>query len=236
RFPQFRTSIILLGNMAFLNPTGDALKIAELLFPDQFEEKSTVNDKAIESTLRLTAEQAKSYAGHYWTDEVNHYKRVVVKNASLFLDNGNPNNGQQLVPIAPNQFAIKNTSILLNFTTDHQQVTIDYGMSKTIYKKYDPTPPRQLTEVEQYSGEYFSDELNTTYRIYLKNSNLFLKINSNDEQQIFPVPSQSRVIWNSKSMFWIGFAEIKFDVDEEGGVQGFKIGDGRVSGIWFEKQ
>jgi hypothetical protein len=62
---------------------------------------------------------------------------------------------------------------------------------------------------------------------------LQLAINQNPNMQLYP--AKNRVVWNSKNMVWIGFAEILFQQDEAGEVTGFMVGDGRLRGIAFKK-
>lgn len=238
RFPELKTSIILLGNSAYLDPTGDALKIAEIVMNDSFEDKKPLDTEQETSTVKVPSHTLSQFSGYYWTDQTNYFRRITIQNDSLFLDSGNPDYKQYLIPISQKEFVIQgsNPSTRLRFDTDDADLIINFGNLKRFFRKFDPSPPKNLKEIMSYIGVYNSDELESTYNIFQENEAIFLKINKNKPRQIFPLPENSEMVWNGKKMLWIGFGEIKFDLDENNIVKGFTIGDGRVSGVKFEKQ
>ena len=237
RLPELKTSIILLGNSAYLDPTGDALKIAEILLADAFTEKKPSNTEQETSTVSVPSDRLSEYSGHYWTDQTNYFRRITIQNDSLFLDSGNPDYKAYLIPISPKEFVVQGSNPLtrLEFDTEGTDLIMRFGKLKRYFRKFNPNPPQHLKEVMPYIGVYWSDELNTTYEIFRENEAIFLKISKNKPRQIFPLPEQSEMVWNGKKMLWIGFGELKFDFDENNTVIGFTMGDGRVSGVKFEK-
>ena len=238
RFPDHETSIILLGNSANLDPTGDALKIAEIIMNGSFEDEKPLYFEKETTKMAVTADYLSEFLGYYWTDQTNYFRRITMQNDSLFLDSGNPDYKQYLTPLSPKEFIIQgsNPSTHLRFDIDGADLLINFGNLKRSFRKFDPSPPKNLNEIMSYIGVYNSDELESTYKIFRENDTVFLEINKNKPRQIFPLPKYSEMVWNGNKMLWIGFAEIKFDFDENGIVNGFTIGDGRVSGVKFEKQ
>ncbi len=241
RFPTLNTSFILLGNSAYLNPTGDILKIADIYLETYLKtEKKTPNDLPEEKEFKIKNDILKKYSGYYWTDDVNYYRRFSVLNDSLFIDSGNIENRQYLKPISINEFSIQGFYLQnkLIFRPDQmgKELLATFGSSKRSFRKFDPKALENINELISYIGTYYSQELTSTYNIFVSSEKLFLKINNNTPIQIFPVPKNSRLIWNSKKMLWIGFGEIKFICDQNNVATGLIIGDGRVSGVKFEKQ
>lgn len=238
RFPELKTTIILLGNSAYLDPTGDALKIAEILMNDSFDDKKPSDTEQETSTVSVPSHILSKFSGFYWTDQTNYFRRITIQNDSLFLDSGNPDYKEYLIPISQKEFVIQgsNPSTQLRFNMDDADLTMSFGRLKRFFRKFDPSPPQNLNEIVPYIGIYTSDELKSIYKIFQENEAILLEINKNKPRQIFPLPDQSEMIWNGKKMLWIGFGELKFDFDENNIVQGFTIGDGRVSGVKFEKQ
>ncbi|MEM6377884.1 MAG: serine hydrolase domain-containing protein [Bacteroidota bacterium] len=236
RFPALETSIILLGNAAFLNPTGDALNIAELILPNKFKEPEKIATHKFPS-IKVSPAKLAQYSGYYWTDQTNYFRRISTQNDSLFLDNGDWNNRQYLQAIAPGVFVAMGTApeMKLSFELPHAELEMELGSTKRQFRKFDASPPTTIEEVKQYIGTYHSKELSSIYQIFQDQEALFLKINEAKAQQIFPLSADSRMVWNGKEMLWIGFGEIKFIVEKNQSIQGFEIGDGRVSGIKFEK-
>ncbi len=241
RFPEQKTSIILLGNSAYLYSTWDALKIAEIVLEGVFEsevEESETLQKTLE-TVDIPKAISKEREGFYWTDQTNYYRRISYNNDSLFLDSGNLEQKQFLRPISQNEYVLhgSNGTTRLYFASKKSKtpLRIDFGGVRRDFRKFDATPPQDLNELIGYFGVYQSEELNATYSFFAKKEKLYMQINSNQPMQVYPVEANSNVVWNGKQMLWIGFGEIKFDIDGQGLVNGFIIGDQRVGGVPFTK-
>ncbi len=238
RFPTLKTSIILLGNSAYLNPTGDALKIAEFLLKDAFEEDTPLDSSKDAAPVSLSSSVLSQFSGYYWTDQTNYFRRTTLQNDSLFLDNGNLDAKEYLMPVSKSTFVVKgsNPTTHLEFNASESDLIIHFGNLERRFRKFDPTPPQQVSELNPYLGVYTSDELESTYTIFKETDVVFLKINKNEPRQIFPLPTGSGMVWNGDKMLWIGFGEIKFEVDDNNVVKGLTIGDRRVSGVKFRKK
>lgn len=238
RFPELSTTIILLGNSAYLDPTGDALKIAEILMNNSFKDKKPSDTEQETSTVKVPSYILSKFSGYYWTDQTNYFRRVTLQNDSLFLDSGNPDHKDYLIPISQKEFVVQGSipSTRLRFNTDDADLIINFGNLKRFFRKFDPSQPKSIDEIMSYLGVYTSEELKSSYQIFRENDVIFLEINKNEPRQIFPLQEESEMVWNGNKMLWIGFGELKFDFDENDNVQGFTIGDGRVSGVKFEKQ
>jgi CubicO group peptidase (beta-lactamase class C family) len=235
RFPNQRTSVILLGNSAYLDPTGLGLRIADLLLADFLDQVSPPVPADLTPTVAVSTEALEHYPGYYWSDDMNQYRRISRSGDSLFLDSGNPANRRYLRPVAGNAFQLEDeSSVLLHFGAD-PELTIDYGRLARPFRRFDPTPPREVEEITAYLGSYYSKELRTTYRLDRTDERLLLTIGDGRPRQLFPVPPGDNIVWNGREMVWIGFAELKFDLAKDGSVNGLSVGDGRVSGVWFEK-
>lgn len=238
RFPELETTIILLGNSAFLDPTGDALKIAEILLEESFEGEESI-DKKIEAAATIIPHQILSdYTGSYWTDQLNYFNRITLQNDSLFIDGGNPDYKQFLIPITSKEFVLQNShpKTHLHFNNKDSDLSIYYGKTQRNFRRFNPTPPQSLKDIEPYLGIYKSSELESKYEIFQHKQAVFLKVNKKEPRQIFPLDFNSEMVWNGTKMLWIGYAEIKFDMNDDETVNGFTIGDGRVSGVRFIKE
>ena len=241
RFPNEKTTIILLGNSASLNPTGDALKIAEVVLEGTFdieEPKESFEPKGNDKDVQVLKSISEARAGYYWTDETNYYRRISFQNDSLFMDNGNILERSYLKALSQNEYVLHGsngaTRVLFQTNNDKPSLNIHFGTIERTFRKFDALPPQSLEDLDKYVGVYESEELETNYTFFKHESGLYLKINRNTPLQVYPLATDSRMVWNGKKMQWIGFGEIKFDVDTEK-VQGFTIGDQRVSGVYFKK-
>lgn len=91
--------------------------------------------------------------------------------------------------------------------------------------KFDPN----FEELEEYTGRYFSDEIETLYTIVLEDSSLVLQ-NYQLEEDIKLTPGNI-------DSFGGGFpiAEISFERNENGTIIGFNASNGRTRGVYFRK-
>ena len=82
-------------------------------------------------------------------------------------------------------------------------------------------------ELGEYAGEYYSEELDTTYRLIVREGELVGRHQRH---------SDFRLRFNEEDEFRGGvLGTIRFDRNVEGGIEGFKATSGRVRNLWFEK-
>lgn len=86
-----------------------------------------------------------------------------------------------------------------------------------------------LEDMEEYTGRYFSDEIETLYTIAIEDSGLVLK-NYQFEEPI-------KLSAGSTDSFGGGFpiAEVTFKRNESGEITGFNASNGRTRGVFFAK-
>lgn len=83
------------------------------------------------------------------------------------------------------------------------------------------------TQLQEYVGNYYSEELNAIYKFSLNNGKLMLKINRQD-----PLLLNAR----AKDNFDFQFGNLQFARNEKGEITGLNFEGGRVKGIRFEKR
>lgn len=239
RFPDSELSIIILGNLSNLWSTYDAQKIADILLKDTFENYTQPEKEEVYS-VQKQSQDVSQLAGYYWTDETNYFRRISFQNDSLFLDSGNLNYKQYLLPIGENEYVVADyeSTFYLKFTPEQfaQELTMSVGSITRQFRKYEVGEPSDLSDLTKFEGSYKSEELQISYHFFEDNDAFFCQITDNKPFQIFPALPKSKVVWNSKNMLWVGFGEIKFQENQDGKVTGFQIGDSRVSAVSFQKK
>lgn len=237
RFPEQHTSIIVLSNCWQGGQCGSmsySYQIANICLSPYFVDSPSKPDENKYNPNNNPVINPGSLTGHYWNVNENYYNIIGYSDGRLYYDNTfgwKPT----LIPLGKNLFSVQGTDITIEisgqnmfFRNPSDNTPIQY------FEKYDPTAPKDISELKIYAGYYYSDELETTYFFSVKDGRLFLKINSGPLNQIFPAPKD--IVWNSKSMIWLGFGEIKFSFNTSGRVTGFLMGDGRVKGVWFGRK
>jgi CubicO group peptidase (beta-lactamase class C family) len=227
RFPDHNTSIILLGNQAFLNPTRDALKIADRLLDFKEEESMTTNST---DAITLSPLAAKELVGTYFFDDWNNWKKITYRDSVMYIDGNQPIHPKEDGTYQANVFG---TLSDISFINDSLSITNDYWRRKG--QRIDDTPPQSKNELEAFIGEYYCSELRTTHRMYWKDDQFVMQISDKEPIILYPNPTDDRVNWNSKDKVWIGFAMVRFVFSEDGEVVGYNIGDFRVKEVFFKK-
>ncbi len=241
RLPKHKTSVILLGNSAYLYSTWDALTTVEIALEDVFEDESKEDETIQEYSENSYVPKfiSEDRAGYYWTDQTNYYRRITFDSDSLFLDSGNIEQRQYLQPVSQNEYVLQGsngkTRLYFDSKNNKTPLRINFGNVQRGFRKFDAAPPKNTNELEKYVGVYQSDELNTEYIFRIVERKLYLQIDNKKPLQVYPIEANSNMVWNGKEMLWIGFGEIKFDIDGQETVNGFIIGDQRVSGVLFKK-
>ena len=82
-----------------------------------------------------------------------------------------------------------------------------------------------LTDKKEYTGQYYSEELRATYRVYLEDNQLMLRVGYTGPVHLIP---------SREDVFEGGFT-FKFRRDKNGQVTGLVMEAGRVRGLKFEK-
>lgn len=92
--------------------------------------------------------------------------------------------------------------------------------------KSEPLPPEQLVEFE---GDYYTEELDTTYTIRVRGNGLVAQHRRHDDISL--TYTDGHFVGD----VWF-FPEIHFIRDDAGRVTGFKLNGGRVRNLYFEKK
>lgn len=240
RFPEQQFSVIALANGAGMYPTSESVRIANIFLKDVFEENS-INPSQLTANEIIPSSpdinKLEQMTGYYWRDDVNNYRRITRSNDSIFLDYGSLRGKVYLKPTGNHRFAITDTNPIdfIRWSKDLKRTVLEFhhGNVKIPLRKFNPTPPQQLSDVTPYVGKYYSPELGATYNFHIINNEFRLQVNDNKALTLFPISEKSRIVWNGKKMCWLGFGEIKFQVEADGKVNSFRIGDSRVAGVEF---
>ena len=90
------------------------------------------------------------------------------------------------------------------------------------------TPPNYSdSALKEFTGEYYSPELNTTYKTVLKKDKLTLK----------HARASDIIISAAKSdIFSMNGISLKFERNDNQQITGFRVSSGRIKNLWFEKK
>jgi CubicO group peptidase (beta-lactamase class C family) len=189
RFPGQKFSIVLLSNLGTFNPNPLAYKIADLYLAGSFKtvkakakkEKAPMKRKII--SLKPTSYN--KYIGRYKFEE-GFIATISKKNNKLMAQTTGPRK-VEIFPESETKFFLEAADMKFSFQKEidghFHQLTFHNRGQDSIGKRIESVP---LTEeqLKEYAGDYYSDELQTVYKIYCKDRKPFVKIPNYPEVEL----------------------------------------------------
>lgn len=182
RFPTERVSVACLCNLGSTNPDGLARRVADIYLADRLgpaeDRKVATGDGATTAgPLTLSPEQLRAAVGTYRDPKLGGVARVVLTDGKPVLQYSGAS--LALKPVSATEFRLADFEARLRLVPGKpggprriQLSGFDSG-ERTL----EEIAPAQLSTaaLAQFAGEYFSPELQSTYRIALENGALVLR-------------------------------------------------------------
>ena len=219
RFPEEHFSVIVLANLANINPANLCRKVTDLFLAPVAAEITTVH---IVDTATIG-----KWAGDYF-DITDKIRMKVEASVPAFANSGVLSiNGNTLSAASDSVFAAPNNGAEYRFRLSGDQVTLYVrapGMKDRIYEKVKKIAV-SLAGLEEYVGTYYSKELDVRYALFIKDNMLQVKIPRYDAAELMPFV---------KDVFTGPFLA-EFQRDKKGKVGAVLVSTGRSRNIRFEK-
>ena len=232
RFPDENFAVMVFSNFAASNAGGLALKVADVFL----EEKFIIEPGAEGSEsnyIHIKNDELEAFIGAYWNNASSYSRTIKLRNDTLRYWRGEGNESA-LLPINSSTFKMLDvpSDITVSFEILNNKklmkVTLDEG-EPIISEEYIPTN-YTLKDLQEFTGEFYSDELRTAYSIVLNDSTLVFKHSRISDFNIIPI---------KKDMFagdeWF-FDNIVFERNNANSITGMRVSNGRVRNLYFEKQ
>lgn len=228
RFPDQKFSVACICNAANTIPGQLSRQVADIYLKDQFKAEAPKTDSAI-AAVTLNQQQLKGKVGAYWHAATGSFGRVSLTGDKLFVSA--PAANAELVPLGENRFRPKEQTTEVTFTTradgSVSQMTIaQEGRKPLIYEAQETMSPT-LEQLKEYAGAYYSDELDTTYRVEIDGDKLVLK-----RKKYLPTSYSVafKDAFNNPAM-----GTFQFTRDNQKRINGFIINSGRIRNFRFVK-
>ncbi|MCB0697281.1 MAG: DUF3471 domain-containing protein, partial [Chitinophagaceae bacterium] len=223
-------TVAIMANRADANPTNMAFKVAKIFLQDKFvqEEKKekTTEEQPKEQVALFTKEQM---TGTY-TIQPGADMEISIKNDSLNFKQSWNNATSNLATTGGNKYTIPGVNDISFTFTDlkdgkTQTLSIEQDGDVTDCKRKKDIS-LSATQQKEYTGNYYSAELDITYNVYLEEGKLKIKINDDEgtDMELYDTDG-----FTSEGLTF------RFK-RKEGKVTGFELDAGRVKNIRFEKK
>lgn len=224
-YPDEKLSIILLNNGGGFDPYGNANAVARLFIKTTIKTAEKREDLSGLPTVTVDTTTLKKYTGTYQLGS-NWYVNLTLENGKLMTQANNEDK-------FPTE--MKSDTVLW-VPAYHSSITfLQISDLANAIRYHGKTSPRanpvkiDVSKFGQYTGTYYSKELETTYRVTFENGKLMahhMRLGDfNLDPDMTTVDS-----FNSNS------GALKFFKDKKNGIAGFKLSGGRIRNIVFDKQ
>lgn len=231
-FPEQDFAAIVLSNSADTDAKELTLRLADI-FLNTKEIPQSKEKKATRDFVALSRDQLKVFEGDYVNRNRGFTRHIYLKGDSL-MHFRTENNESALAPVGTSTFKVTNVppDVVVSFELKEGEMTmtetVNGGEPRPLIK-FDPIPYKQK-DFEALAGTYWSPELETTYTIANQNGKLQAVHNRMGTINLEKV----------KYDFFLGdrgfFLQVDFVRNNQGEVIGFRVSNGRVRNLWFEKQ
>lgn len=231
RFPEQKFAVVCLANLSTINPSFLCKKVADIFLANGLKAEPEKEAKREITPIALPKEKLERLIGNYQDEESGMWVTICVEDDKLKV----AYQGQEflLLPVSETKFQALDApyGISLDFAPEVKGKPRKAKLSMrgreeiTLVKapKVTPLSPSQLKE---YSGEYYSDELMVTYKLMIKEGALALKHRYE--------PIELKIMAPDK--FIAGRMNVDFQRDKRNKILGFSLSAGRVRNIKFTRK
>jgi CubicO group peptidase (beta-lactamase class C family) len=235
-YPEINAAVTAMSNNGAFSAGSIAREIAEAFFVEQMEpeeesegESEAGNEDQV-AEVRVDPNVFDSYLGKYEFDD---YPGVVIaltrEEQQIYIQFS----GAEQQPVSPLSRTILSVppeaSIEFHVTEDGSADLLTYkSNSELIARRLEDWTP-SIDDIAEYSGRYFSDELETFYTVAMGEDGLLVRHRRLDDIELVPKVKDS-----FNGTFPVG--EINFTRDDDGALTGMMVSNVRTQNVRFERQ
>jgi CubicO group peptidase (beta-lactamase class C family) len=239
RYPDQRTAIACLCNLATAGPSALADRVADIVIPDPPRAAAAGGASptpgwtpAPASTWSPSAAELAALAGWYRDPATERATRFVVRDGKLVHDRGADGPGLELVPEAPNRFRYQQWPVRLAFEPARngapaRVVVTEPGDEPVTLESFRPVS-LSAAQLAGYAGRYYSEELDATHVVTVRDGKLTVDVGDGDPQPIEPTVAD---VFTGPDGIVLAFTR-----DGSRRVTGARIDAGRVRNIGLVKR
>lgn len=235
RFPAQRFSVIVLANLSTINPSRLARQVADIYLADHFKVKE---EKALAEKpefVKLTLSALKQKEGAYYNKERDTVWRISLEEGKLMVNT--PYYRFPILPVTQTRFLAVEAPVEMELEFVNKspeepmrvRIRIE-GEEARIFEAFQTATPT-ASELQGYTGDYYSEELRVTYHVVLEEGKLFLH-HENPYKGEPTIP----LFPTFKDRFLLHNNHFQFFRNEKGEIEAFTMNAGRVRNIRFDKK
>lgn len=238
RFPDQRTSVIVLANLGDTNPSALANAVADIVLEKDLKPlpaAAASNEAAAGGSDKLTESQAKLFAGLYWEAKTDRLRRIAVTEGKPKYIRGivdSPGASSPMVATGERSLRLAGVSQVVelafapaeNGKPKRFTITVDGG-EPSVFEALD-TEPMGKDKLAGLAGEYDSAEVDVRLRIAVEGDRLTMSL---------PLQPGAVPLVHVSGDWFSGPVSVRFERAPDGSVKGFRAGAGRMRNIEFTR-
>jgi len=234
-YPEDNLNIVVLSNFTGSNIMSKTNKLAEIMYPIQEKitpQKQVKLTEKPKKTIKLSTKKLANFEGIYWNTKEKYGRKIYVKNDTLRYSRSDTSESP-LVPLKKNKFDMLHVGIDVTVEFVHKgnhkkMVVFVEGELPIVFDLHIPIKKPIIKELEEYSGKYYSSEIETWYTLSIEGTDIYIHHIRHGKIKL------KRVYQDILEGEWpINMVEIKRNGN--GIIQGLQITNGRVRNLWFKK-
>jgi CubicO group peptidase (beta-lactamase class C family) len=219
KFPSLKLDIAIACNVSTAAPGTLARRITDAIDASAL---ANASPEVMPQGIGLAARDLEKRVGIYAAPQMIQVASVTMREGRLIWDN---NPSRQLIPLGEDRFRLANQPYEMRFLPDGNLES--YTLAGRRWVRYEKKAPAAAgrAAMEQYAGEYFSEELNATYRVVANDTSVTFHVGTAE-----PIPG--------RRLFADAFGVRGYNVlfTRTGRrVTGFRITSGRVRDVTFTR-
>jgi CubicO group peptidase (beta-lactamase class C family) len=225
RVPEHRFSTVVLCNLASSGPDKRARELIDIYLEEHLAPKES---QAVTEAVVVDPGVLASYEGQYQL-EIGNLLTITSKDGALRLQAGD-SPLMELVPLSSTDFDSADLGARISFSTGASGsatgLVAHMGKNQiagTRIESYEPTPK----ELARLTGSYYSDELDSVWRIDAQDGNLMMSIGVNSKFELQLTAADTFAAEQFSGVF---------QSDTNGAVSGLVINAGRVKSLLAVRQ
>ena len=229
-FPDQRFGVVVLSNFAAFNPADKARKVADVYLKEVLEAKAEQEERPERTAVEIDPEVLNRYVGRF--DFEDWIVATFTREEDKFFVNAAGMSKAELFPMSETEFFMKIADVLITFEKGEGEKSTKLTLLQEGTKRVATRlPDLDVTPdlLEQYTGEYYSDELGTTYTLAVKDDALVATHRRHND-----IPLEFNKVDNFLGNHWF-FRKLNFIRDADKRIDGFLLTGGRVRNLRFDK-
>jgi hypothetical protein len=232
-FPEQHISVVVLCNLGSLNAFNLANGVADIYLSSSFTaaegKPQAASAVAKPEPVKIATALFDEYVGDYEMAESPGFVFSFTREGDHFYSKATQQDRREIFASSPSEFFHKVGDASFSFHRDADgavtHLTLhQYGDHEA--KRIRPYPLAQ-SELMDYVGSYYSDELDTSYQLQIEDGKLACM-----HTRMPRVFLESR----SRDTFFADSVQIVFSRDEKGKVTGLRVSSDRVKNLMFRRQ